>query len=116
MLRSAEIERAREARYQEPMGDDETPPEGPCLALRCRNGEPMFHVWRRVDGEWLAGTAFADELTPDEVGALSADERSVAVTWRDRIEAMANDRDPENAIHNAEPRDETMVECRGDAA
>lgn len=95
---------------------DETPPEGPCLALRYRNGEPMFHVWRFVDGEWTQGSAFADELTPNEVAALPADERSVAVTWRDRIEAMANDRDPEFAVHSAEPRVETTTECCGDAA
>lgn len=117
MLCSAEIERAREARYQEPMGADETPPEGPCLAGRdSKSGEPLFHTWRLVDGAWTQGTAFADELTPDETAALPADERSVALEWRARIEAMANARDPEFAVHNAEPRDETMAECCGDAA
>ena len=117
MLRSAEIERAREARYQEPNVDDATPPEGPCLAGRDdKSGEPLFHVWRLVDGEWTQGTAFADELTPDEIEALSAEERAVAVEWRDRIEAVADEHDPDFATLNAEPRVETMMECRGDAA
>ena len=82
----------------------EHPPEGPCLAGRDdKSGEPLFHVWRLVDGEWTQGTAFADELTPDEIEALSAEERAVAVEWRDRIEAVANEHDPEFAIHNADP-------------
>jgi hypothetical protein len=117
MLRSAEIERAREARYQEPNVDDATPPEGPCLAGRdSKSGEPIFHAWRFVDGQLTSCSMFADAMTPDEVEALPADERSVALEWRARIEAMANARDPEFAVHNAEPRDETMAECRGDAA
>lgn len=116
-MRSVEIERVRAAHYQEPIGRDETPPEGPCLARRDNTtGEPLFAVWRLVDGEWAQGEAFADELTPDEVAALSASDRSVALWWRDRIAAAADERDPESAIHNAEPRSETVRECRGDAA
>ena len=95
----------------------EHPPEGPCLAGRdSKSGEPLLHVWRFLDGEWTQGMAFADELTPDEVAALSADERAVALEWRDRIEAVANEHDPEFATLNAEPCMETMLECRGDAA
>jgi hypothetical protein len=64
MLCSAEIERAREARYQEPMGADETPPEGPCLAGRdSKSGEPLFHTWRLVDGAWAKGRTTTTRAT-----------------------------------------------------
>lgn len=120
MLRSIELERARQRHYQEIVVGDvapEFPPEGPFLVRRDdKTGEPWFHVHRLVDGQWAGGDALADELSDDEVAALPADERAVAVEWRARIEAVADVRDPEFATLNAEPRPETLAECIGEAA
>ena len=102
--RSAEIERARASHYQEPENAEDAPPEGPCFVGRdSKTGEPMFHVWRDVDGVWTSCEAYADELTPDEVAALPAGDRSVALTWRDRIDAIGDAHDPEGCVHNVEP-------------
>lgn len=105
MLRSVAIEQARQSYHREPReGTEETPPEGPCFAKRDdRTGEPLFSAWRRVDGEWTSCEAYADELTPDEVASLPAGDRSVALTWRDRIDAIGDAHDPEGCVHNVEP-------------
>lgn len=108
--RSAEIERARASHYQEPENAEDAPPEGPCFVGRV-GGEPMFHAWRSVDGEWTSCELRADEMTPDEVAALRADEQSVALFWRERFEALAAERDPESCVHNAQPDVRTVIEC-----
>lgn len=100
MLHS-QIERARASHYQEPESAEDAPPEGPCLVGRV-GGEPTFHAWRLVDGEWTSCELRADEMTPDEVDALPMGERSAALFWREQFEASAAEHDPESCVHNAE--------------
>ena len=73
---------------------------------------PVFEV-RRNDadtGEWTWMVALPEELTEDELAALSEDEREIVAA------ALAVD-DPEiGAVHNAQPSVALVLECAAAAA
>ena len=78
-----------------------------------RPAEPTFVV-RRFDadtGDTGEVEVWADELNPDEIDAMSAEDAALANRWRD----VADERDAE-PVHNAEPADEMVSECAASAA
>lgn len=74
--------------------------------------EPEFEVYRfdeeRGESVWMV--AWASELNEAEIASLSAVERDLVAA------SLAVD-DPEiGAVHNQEPRAETLAECKAAAA
>ena len=105
--------------------------EDPVRALRREHDalDTLFEVWRTVDGERGTVLVHSHELTPDEVAALSPEQRAAyeadETRWGgvfDEIERIAaaeetaSRRDGETAVHNGEPDSRTLLECQSEAA